>query len=75
MEKDAFDAAVPHIGREANLLFEAVDVLGVVPNQLASIAQATDETVCLRRTGTLNDLTHLGDILVEVASSFQIKEN
>ncbi len=45
MEEVAFYAAVPHIGREANLLFEAVDVLCVVPNQLASIVQATDETV------------------------------
>ena len=64
-----------HIGREANLLFKAVDVLGVVPNQFASITQATDELVCLRGTGVVNVLTHLGDILVEEVSSFRIKED
>ncbi len=32
MEKDVFDVAVPYVGREANLLFETVDILGVLPN-------------------------------------------
>jgi hypothetical protein len=62
------------IGREADLLFKAVDVLGVVPNQAASIAQATDETVRSCRNSTLSDPTHLGDILIEETSSFRIKE-
>jgi len=63
------------IGREADLLFKAVDVLGVVPNQPASIAQATDETVRSCRKSTLSDPTHLGDILIEETSTFRIKEN
>ncbi len=63
------------IGREADLLFKAVDVLGVVPNQPASITQATDKMVCSCRSGTLSVPTHLGNILVEERSSFRIKEH
>jgi hypothetical protein len=63
------------IGREADLLFKAVDVLGIVPNQPASIAQATNEIVCSCRNGTHSDPTHLGDVLVEEMSAFRIRED
>jgi uncharacterized membrane protein len=74
MEKNAFNASwiLLYIGREANLLFKAVNVLGVVSNQLASIAQVTDEMVCLRGIGVLSNLSHLGYTFVEEGLSFRI---
>ena len=63
------------IRREADLLFKAVDVLGVVSDQPASIAQATDEMVCPRRNGTLGEPTYLSDVLVEETSASRIEEH
>ena len=63
------------IGREADLLFKTVDVLGVVPNQLASIAQATDEAVCSCRSGAFSDRSHFGNAPVEERPSLGIKED
>jgi hypothetical protein len=57
--------ALSRIGREANPVFKAVDVLGVVPNQLARIAQITDEMVCSCRSGFLSGPAHVGDAPVE----------
>lgn len=74
-ETRSTSSTLSHIGREANFLFKAVDVLGVVPNQLASIAQVTDEMVCSCRIGGLSKLTQAGDVLVEERPSFRIIEN
>jgi hypothetical protein len=67
--------ALSWIRREANLLFKAVDVLGVVPNQLARIAQITDETVCCCRIGLFSGSTHAGDALVKERPSLRIEED
>jgi hypothetical protein len=67
--------ALLRIGREANLIFKTVDVLGVVPNQLARIAQVTDEMVCSCRIGVLSNLTYVGDAPVEERPSLLIEEN
>ncbi|KAL2016183.1 hypothetical protein VTK56DRAFT_4101 [Thermocarpiscus australiensis] len=85
MEKNTFDAkavifalsfmADSWIGREANLIFKAVDVLGVVPNQLARIAQITDEMVCSCRIGPFSGSTHAGDALVKERPPLRIEED
>jgi hypothetical protein len=67
--------ALSRIGREANPVFKAVDVLGVVPNQLAGIAQTTDEMVRSCRTGALSRPTHVGDVPVEKRPSLRIEED
>jgi hypothetical protein len=63
------------VSREANLLFKAVDVLGIVPNQFASITQTEDEVMCSCWTGVLNGLAHLGDATEEERPPFRIREN
>lgn len=67
--------ALLHIGREANRFFKAVDVLGVVPNQLANVAQVTDEMMCSCRVGLLSGATHVGDAPIEERPSLMIEEN
>jgi len=63
------------IRRKANLLFKTVDVLGIVPNQLASITQTKDEAMYFCWAGVLNSLTHLRDVAVEDRPPFRIGEN
>ena len=80
IEKNTFDAravvlALSWIGRQANLVFKAVDVLGVVPNKLARIAQITDQTVCFCRVGPFGGLTHTGNALVEEMPSLRIEKD
>lgn len=80
MEKNTFDAwavvrALSWIGRQANHVFKSVDVLGVVPNQLARIAQITDQTVCFCRIGPFRGLTHTSNALVEEMPSLRIEKD
>jgi len=60
---------------EANLLFQTVDVLGIVPNQLASITQTKNEAMCYCWHSVLISLTHLGDVTVEERRRFRIMKN
>jgi len=66
---------LPQIGREANLLFKAVDILGIVPNQLSSITQTKDEAMYSCWTSAINDLAHLSNAIVEERPPFRIRKN
>lgn len=74
VETRSTSRALSYVGRQASLLFQAVDVLGVVPNQLASIAQGSDETVCSSWLGAFSDPTHIGDVPVEATSVHWLRE-
>ena len=74
VETRSTSRALSRIGREANLVFKAVDVLGVVSNQLSRIAQVTDETVCSCWIGPFSGPTHVGDVPVEETSVLWVRE-
>ena len=57
--------AFSYISTEANLLFEVVDVPGVISNQYPGIAQLKYEAVCCCWRGVLGDLTHVSDVPVK----------